>query len=105
MFFEPSAYAVAMEPMTAWQHSHFIADFNVVHANGAFGFSVAAHHTLVSVFLRQPADGFGGGGARGRASMSLLHKLGDNTVEGFFSIDDVAVGGVGGVEKLGKEMK
>lgn len=91
--------------MTARQHRDLIANFYIVHAHGAFGFSIAAHHVLVSLFFGQPADGFGGGGARGRAAMSLLHELCNYTVESFFRINDVAVCCMGRVEKLGKEME
>lgn len=33
-----------------------------------------------------------------------VHELGDYAVEGFLAVDDVAVGGVGGVEDGGEEL-
>lgn len=64
VLFEPSPNTFTMEPMAARQDSDFVTDFNVVHAHGAFGFAVAAHHAFVGWPFGKFADGFGGGRAR-----------------------------------------
>ena len=73
MLLEPGADAVAMEPVAAGQDSDLVADFDVVHADGTFGFAVGAEHGFVDGFLGEGGDGGGGGGAWGGAAVLLLH--------------------------------
>lgn len=53
---------------------------------------------------RERGDCGFGGGARCGGTVLGVHELGDDTIEGFFAVDEIAVGGVGGVEDGGEEL-
>lgn len=104
VFFEPSAYAVTMEPMTAGKNGNFVADVDVVHAHGTFSLAITAHHALIGFLFRQSANSFSGCRARSGGAMGLLHELCNDAVKGLFGVDSISVSRMVGIEKLGKEV-
>lgn len=69
---QPQLDAGAVEPVGAWQDGDGVAEDDVVGADGAFGFGLAAEHGFVDGFFREGADGSFGGGGRAVAAV-LLH--------------------------------
>lgn len=104
VFFEPSAYTVTVEPVTAGEDGNFVTNIDVVHAHGTFSLAITAHHALIGFLFRESANGFGGGRARGGGAMRLLHELCNNAIKGFFGVDSITVSCVVGIEKVGKEV-
>ena len=104
VFFEPSAYAVTVEPMTAGEDGNFVADIDVVHAHRTFSLAIAAHHAFIGSFFRKSANGFSGGRTGGGGSMGLFHELCNDAVEGFFGVDSITVSRIVGIEQVGKEV-
>ncbi len=105
MLLQPRTDTLAVKPVGAGQDGDLVADFDVVHADGAFGFAVGAHHALVDFFFRERRDRGCGSGTWGCGAVLGFHELGDYAVKGFFGVYGVSVGGVGGIEELGEDVE
>ena len=93
-----------MEPVLAWQDGDFVSEFHVIHADAAFGFAITAEHFFVDLFLGKGFYGGGGRGTRGRGTGLAFHELRDDAVESLFTVHDITMDGVGGVENGGEEL-
>lgn len=104
VFLQPRPNAVAMKPMLTWQYSNLITQLHIIHTDGAFSFAVTTEHLLSNFLGRESFDGGSRSWTGGGRVILRFHELGDDAVEGFFAIDNVAVSGVGGVQDGRKQL-
>jgi hypothetical protein len=100
VFFQPCAYAIAVKPVTTWQHGDLVANLHAIHANRAFRFPITAHHAFIDFLFRKSLDGLGRSRPRGGRPVGLFHELRNHPVQSFFGVYGVTVGRIGRVEKL-----
>lgn len=89
MLLEPRNDAVFVKPVVARKSSDFAAQLDSIHADGALGFTVFAHHALFHLLLGQVFDGLFR--SRRWSVVSLLGKLLDDTIKGFLRPHHIAV--------------